>query len=433
METAVPRKIITRRNILIITVILVLAALIAGLNIYRSRAQAGVPVMTAGVEKKPLGESVFTTGRVQLADKQELYAYSSKVVKDILVKPGDKVKKGQVMGCLEAVEEENRLKEARANLALQQAEYDKVVHPLPRDIEVQRAASNSSRVALENARKKLERTEYLYHEGAVSARELETVQEEFTAAEAEYIKAKAGLDKLVNGPAGAELDALQAKLEQARAGVEIARENLAKCMLTADRDGTVLTVEAEKGDYVAAGTRLITVGDPARLEVVAGVGEADSGRLEPGQPVKITAAALPEVEFTGTVTEVAGAAIVKNSNNGQQIEVPVKVAVDPGAQGLRPGYTVDLKIITVPERTTLVVPYEAILDKDGGKQVFVVRENRAVLRHIKTGLAGDLYIEVLEGLHEGDKIILSPGENITDGVQVKDMANPGGKAKGERP
>ncbi|KJS13252.1 MAG: hypothetical protein VR67_00375 [Peptococcaceae bacterium BRH_c8a] len=433
METArKKKKLLTRRNIIIGAVILVLVVVAVGVSISRGQSRDGIPVTTAAVEKIPLGESVFTTGRVQLADKQELYAYSSKLVREIKVKPGDTVKKGQVLGYLESGEEEIRLKEAEAGLALQQAEYDKAMRPQSGDIEAQQAQYNRFQVVYENAAKMLERTEYLYEQGAVTALELESAREEYAAAGAQHAQARLELDKLVNGLSGPDRGALTARVEQSRAGVEIARQSLAKCILTADRDGTVLTVEAAAGDLVSAGARLITVGDVTKLEVTAGVGESDSGRLKPGQQVIIVSAALPEREFEGTVAEVAGAAVVKETSNGQQVEVPLKVTVNPGAEGIRPGYTVDLKIITVPERTVLTLPYEAILDGEQGKQVFVVQDGLAQARPVTTGLTGDLFVEVMEGLQEGDVVILSPGPEITDAeqdVKVRAIEQPGGSGR----
>ncbi|ACV62431.1 efflux transporter, RND family, MFP subunit [Desulfofarcimen acetoxidans DSM 771] len=420
METAkLKKKYFSRKKIVLISIVLIIAVITTTLSIYYSHKQDGLLVQTAMAGKKPLGESVFTTGRVQLVDRHDIYAQSSKIIKKLTVKPGDMVKKGQIIGRLESSEEENRLKEAEAGLALQIANYNKDKQPLIREVEAWRAKLRQFETAYSNARKKLDRTEYLLKQNVVSIQDLENDKKEFTAAEAEYFQAMADLDKAENGATDAELEVLQAQVEKARAEVETARASLAKCLLTVDRDGMVLTVEAEKGTLVTEGTKLVAIGDPNVSEVKANLGEADSGRVKPGQKVKITAAALPEAEFDGTVTEVAGAAVINNKNNGQQIEVPIKVSINPGLNGLKPGYTVDLKIITVTERTALAVPYEAIINKDGKKQVFAVRNDHAKLCTVKTGFAGELYIEVLEGLKEGDKVILNPGENITDGSQVK--------------
>ena len=426
METAkLKKKFFTRKKILFISVILVITAIITALSFYYSRKQEGLPVQTAMAEKKPLGESVFTTGRVQLVDKHDIYAQSSKLLEEVTVKPGDVVKKGQVICRLESTEEENLLKEAEAGLALQIANYNRDKQPLVREAEARRAELRQCQTAYSNSSKKYERTENLYEQNVVSAQELENIKNELSTAEAEYFQAMADLDEAVHGATDDELDVLKAQVDQARAEVETARANLAKCVLTAERSGTVLTVEAEKGTLVTEGAKLVAIGDPSVLEVKANLGEADSGRVKPGQKVRITAAALPEMEFEGTVSEVAGAAVINNNNNGQQIEVPVKVSIKTGANQLKPGYTVDLKIITVTDRTALVVPYEAIIAKDGKKQVFAFRDNKAKLCTVKTGFAGDLYIEVLEGLKEGDKVILSPAENITDGSLVRETETTG--------
>lgn len=101
--------------------------------------------------------------------------------------------------------------------------------------------------------------------------------------------------------------------------------------------------------------------------------------------------------------------------------MPVKIEIEDTKGQLRPGYTVDLRIITSAERETLVVPFEAVIDSDDGRQVYVVEGGKAVLRDIKTGLESDLYVEVLKGLSEGEKVILSPDAGLTEGERVKEL------------
>lgn len=157
------------------------------------------------------------------------------------------------------------------------------------------------------------------------------------------------------------------------------------------------------------------------MEVAAGVSESDSGRLKIGQKVKVTAAALPDREYSGVLHSVSPGALVKTGNQGSQIEVPITVRIEGDADGLRPGYTVDLAITTVDRGLALVVPYEAVMEKEGVNKVFVVQNNLAKEREVKTGLNTELFTEILSGLEEGDTVVLNPGEELKDGSRVKQL------------
>lgn len=181
----------------------------------------------------------------------------------------------------------------------------------------------------------------------------------------------------------------------------------------------VTSVEVALGDYVQPGTRLITIGDTGQLEVTAGVSEADSGRLQPGQKVSVTTAAQPDREYSGILISVSpGAVAGANTERGSQIEVPVIVKIEGDTEGLRPGYTVDLSITTVERDSSLVVPYEAIIEKEGVTKVFVVEDRVARLKDVTIGVDTALFTEITSGLSEGEKVVVAPPEGLMDGGEV---------------
>jgi len=205
--------------------------------------------------------------------------------------------------------------------------------------------------------------------------------------------------------------------------MELAERQLARTTLTAEMDGVVISVEVAEGDHIDPGTRLITIGNTDKVEVTAGVSEADSGRLKTGQPVKVTAAALPDREYAGVLHSVSPGALVQNSNQGSQIEVPVIVRITGDCEGLRTGYTVDLTITTVDMENALVVPYEAVVEKDGKHKVYVVNNDIAREKTVETGLDSELYTEIKSGLKEGDTVVVSPGDFLIDGARVSVLNN----------
>lgn len=412
------------KKILAGALILGLVASVAALNMARNKQQAGIPVKTAKVEVKPIQDNIFASGRVRLTHKQEIYNYDATTVKEIFVSPGDQAHKGQLLGLLDSADLEDRLNEAKVNFNIQESNLNKAIYPRDEEIAQERNNYWKAEADYRNAQKEYERVKTLLAQGAVCVKELDDAEMTRTFKEAEYKNAGERLKIMETGPTGHELDSLRAQVEQARLQVEQAQKNLDRMSLRAEMDGVVTSVEVIAGDFVQMGTRLITIGDAGQLEVTAGVSEADSGGLKPGQKVKVTATAQPNREYDGIIQSVSPAAVTaKTAETGGRIEVPVVVKMVGDTEGLRPGYTVDLTINVVDKEKALVVPYESIIEKEGAKKVFVVKDQVARIKDVKTGVDTILFTEVLSGLCEGETVIVSPSEKIQDGDRVKEVAN----------
>jgi HlyD family secretion protein len=334
------------------------------------------------------------------------------------------VSKGQVLGLLNADEIEEDYNEAKANFIAQEANLNKSIYPREEEVAQERASYQRAQADYQNAQKDFESSKLLYNSGAISEKDFDEAQLDLAFKESAYNIALGKLKTIESGPVGHELTSLQAQIEQARYRLGQEENKLNKTVLRAEMDGVVTSVEVALGDYVQPGTRLITIGDTGQLEVTAGVSEVDSGRLLPGQKVIVTTAAQPGREYSGVLYSVSpGAVATKTAEKGSQVEVPVIVRITGDMEGLRSGYTVDLTITAVDRERALVVPYEAVVEIDGVKKVFVVENQVAVLREVNIGVDSALSTEKLTGLAEGDTVVVSPGEELIDGRRVKEVTN----------
>lgn len=411
------------KKTLIGVLILIIIVAVVAMYVAENKNQASIPVKTAKVEIKSIQDNVFASGNVRLTQKQEIYNYTPTTVREIFINPGDQVHKGQVLGLLDPVDLEDKLNEAKVNFNIQESNLNKVY---PRDEEIAQARADYQRAEADyhNAQKMYARTKALFGQGAATSKELDDAELKQTEKEAEYKSAGEKLKMKESGPTVQELNSLNAQVEQARLQVERAAKNLDRTVLRAEMDGVVTAVEVAAGDFVQTGTRLITIGDPGQLEVTAGVSEADSGSLSPGQKLKVTTAAQPNVKYTGIIQSVSPAAVAsKTVDKGSKIEVPIIVKMIGDIAGLRPGYTVDLSINTVEKDHALIVPYEAIVEKEGVKQVFVVENHVAKLRQVTTGVDTTLYTEILSGLADGETVVINPGDKLQDGSRVSEVTN----------
>lgn len=415
---------VSRKKMLAGVLILGLIVSVVALNMVKSKKQDGIPVKTVKAEIKPIQDNVFASGRVRLCAKQEFYTFTGTTVEELSVSPGDRVSKGQVLGKLNAEEIEDDYNEAKANFIAQEANLNKSIYPREEEIAQERENCRRAEADYRNAQKNYERKKLLSEQGALSAKEFDEAELDLAVKEAEYKIAGEKLSMKETGPVGHELTSLKAQIEQARYRLEQEENKLNKTVLRAEMDGVVTAVEVALGDYVQPGTRLITIGDTGQLEVTAGVSEADSGRLRPGQKVKVTTAAQPDREYSGILQSVSpGAVTTKTAEKGSQVEVPVIVKIDGDTEGLRPGYTVDLSITAIDRERALVVPYEAVIEKEGVKKVFVVENQLARLKEVTIGVDSALATEILSGLAEGETVVVSPGEELLDGSRVKEMTN----------
>lgn len=381
-----------------------------GVLIMVNRGGGGIVVHTAKVEKRPIEQSVMSSGRLEAAEKQEFFTPVDSTLMELSVKVGDRVSKGQVLGRLDTQELGRLYQQAVSKQAGLEASLVRA-----RAINDQ-LNLNFAEAAYQKAKNRMDRISYLYREGAVAIEELEQAKVDYAQAEAAY---KEALIKAQQGAAAKEVASLKSQVALGAQEVNQAKERLDLATFTAQNDGVVLFVGAEKGNRVLEGTRLLVVGSDKKLEVTANINEIDAGTLHVGQPVKITCTSLPEKEFAGEVTRVAAVAVSENNNNNSNvISVPATIQVHGDTTGLKPGYTVDVNIITMDKKEFLAVPFEALVTKNGEKYVYVVEKGVAKQRKIKTEKGNELFDIVLTGLKEGEEIILSPPNNLQDGQKI---------------
>lgn len=418
MPAIVPR-VPRGKTALIAAVAAVLIISIVGLNIYRTRQQVPVEVTVATAQVETMGATILASGSIELVEKQEVYAPGDRLVREVPVRVGDQVQKGQIIAVLEADSESLSLLDAQARLAEQEVIYQKYFNPTAADLKIAEAEYKQADLRYQNSLKNVENHEKLYAAGAVSLQDLDTARSQLAADEANYLKAEKEWNQIKNGLQGAERRSQEAAYHRAQEAVKLAEQNLAQFVVPARIDGQVLAVDISPGDVTNPGQHLVTIGDPHQLEVRVGIGEYDAARVKKGQEVLIEAAAFPEKQFKGQVVEVSQKAFVNKNTQSQQVEIPVRIAVDSAQEGLLPGFTVDVKITIVPEKDRLVVPYEAVVEKDGKSYVYIVVKEQAKRVPVEIGLEGDLNIEITSGLNKGDTVILNPPEDLQDGQAVK--------------
>ncbi len=260
------------------------------------------------------------------------------------------------------------------------------------------------------AASELRRLEKLHAEKMVSVQELETAQ----LREASVAKEQAAAESA--------LRQTEAELAEFAAIAPAGTNTLSDPVeVKAPVNGRVLHVFEENSRVVAAGTPVMDIGDPADIEVVVEVLSRDGAAIPPGTPVELEQWGGGE-PLRAKVRLVEPAAFTKVSALGveeQRVYVVADLLTPPDQRrNVGDNFRVEARIIVWEARDALKVPAGALFRKGEQWATFVVADGRARLRIVKTGRSSGTETQVLEGLKEGEEVILYPGSRVRDGQRV---------------
>jgi RND family efflux transporter MFP subunit len=226
------------------------------------------------------------------------------------------------------------------------------------------------------------------------------------------------LEKLYRSQATSEQSLRDAKLGliQAKTQVDNLKLQLDDTKIVAPMSGVVTAKLVEKGSVLGGGTPLAMMVDVSRLKVKLRVPEQDVYKLSPGRPVKITADVYPGIEFSGAITFVS-----PQGDETHSYPVEISMANLPRTP-LKAGTYVNVSFPSVVRENALTIPREALIGSMKDAKVYVVENGKAVLKKIVVGSETGNALEVLDGLSDTDKVVVSGQINLRDGATVSVVA-----------
>ena len=275
------------------------------------------------------------------------------------------------------------------------------------------AAYNANIISKKNtfelAQAKYERQKYLFSIGAISQDTLDNVAAEYSAAKAAY-------EVLANQQAGGMAAAIESKeltaVKQERA-TEALEKQRTDMILRAPRSGVIAYREAEVGALAAAGAKAFTLVDTSHINVDCSIGENDAAILQAGMGVIITIDALGR-DYAGKII------FVSPSMDADSKSYKVRISLDNPDSQVKAGLFAHTAVDILQRAQTIFVPQSAVMTRNGEQYVFVLLEDGTVKKRVvKIGLLNDTSEEILEGIAEGEKIILTNQDKLQDGMKVK--------------
>jgi HlyD family secretion protein len=385
-----------RKYLLLGAAIVVAGGLIGGLAL-RGRAHKPLEVQTSKVARQSIVQRVSATGKIQPKTQVKISADVSGKIKKLCVIEGQWVEKGALLVELDRERFEAAVESAEANVRSAQANATLVRHNV------------------ERAEKEFNRSEGLLAKGLES-------QAVYDAKKADLQVERARLDSVLD------------QVEQAKAALKQARDDLSKTTIYAPMAGTISELNKEQGE-IALGSQfqadvILVIADLSEMEAQVNVDENDIVSISAGQPAEIEVDALLDQKLRGVVYEIAGSARAAGSGSSdQKTGFDIKIAITAPPATLRPGMTASAEIITKTNDSALSVPLQSVAvrtvdqlankgedrkdaekryqaDADGFVEVvFCIDKNKAVARQVKTGIQSDDFIEILNGLAEGDEVV----------------------------
>jgi HlyD family secretion protein len=416
---------------LLLLVIAAIVALVAFgyLFLFSSAKAISVAQVTTETAQASSGESVLTASGYVVAHHK--IAVGAKVMGRVAwigVEKGNTVREGQVLVRLEDSEFRAQVNQARANLAAAEARLDQLrTGSRPQEKLKDKAAVLQAEANLKNAEAEYDRTATLYRSGVASKAEFDRALAQRDSARALVEAARQSSMMTDIGPRKEEIRAAEAEVQQMKAALDYAQTQLAATEIKAPVAGTVLERIVERGEMVSpsafggsgARTSVVDLADLSDLQIELDISQSDFARLKMGQRAEIIPEAFANLRFGGFIEEIAPEA------NRAKATVQIKVKVENPNEQLRPEMNARVNFLSdKPAAQTgsvarVLVPKAAVVKKDNGSFVYVLKGNRVEQRTIRTGdESGEAYV-VLDGLSGNETVAVAGMEKLRDGDRVK--------------
>ena len=303
-------------------------------------------------------------------------------------KVGDSLRAGDILINLDTEALNGQLLQAEANLQGAQA--------------AAQSAENQAYISKTNlaaAQTYYDRTKALFEAGAVSQSQLDDARDKLDIAARQYATA--------SGPAQAQT---AAAINAAYANVKNFSVQLDNTTIRSPIDGILATQNVNIGQVISAAVSVISIVDTSVLKLKSTVPQDKLALLSVGKEMDISIDSYPGIIFKGTLTSIGPIAI----NTGEVFPVEISLKNE---NGLMAGMSAHSTFIN--KTTGIIIPLSSIQQTDGESYVFVIKDNVASKRVVKTGLSNDKEIEILSGLSEGEKVAISNVSLLKDKMPVQ--------------
>jgi HlyD family secretion protein len=440
-------------------VIAIAVILVAGAGVYASTVYSKhgvVTVQTGRVVRQDLTSVVTASGEIKPKNYINIGANAVGEITQLLVKEGDRVRRGQLLAKIEDVQPEADVQAQKATLSSAEADSnasEAAVKSADENIATMQAAIEHDKADLARMKSELDRAESLYKEQLLAKQDFDLKKFTYQAQESAVRESETRVTqaRAQREQTAAQLASSQKRIAMAKANLVRFNDVLEKRSSYAPLDGVVTNLPVRQGETVVpglqnqSGTIIMTIADMSLITAEVKVDETDIVNVALGQAADVTIDAIPNKTFKGHVTEIGNTAILRSTgvaasqsaiSSQEAKDFKVVVALDNPPDEIRPGLSCTAKVTTATRPNVLTIPIQALTVRQKGdleakpsgatgtaaaaakvdpaaekakkeeiQGVFVVRGEKAVFQKLETGITGATDIEVTSGLKEGDQIV----------------------------
>ena len=368
----------------------------------------GPQVQTEAVQRRDLLQTVVASGRVETPHRVDVGAQITGTVVRVPVTEGQTVKDGDVL--IELASTELRAAQRQAELAVAQAQ-GRLRQLNDLQAPVLQQTLRQAEASMDQARANWQRNSALFEQGFVGQAALDESRKALALADAQVRSAKKQVASTQVG--GAEYNLAVGAVAEAQANAEVASAKARYAVIKAPVDGQLIGRQVEVGDVVQAGKTLMTLSPEGATQLVVQIDEKNLRLIALGQPALASADAYPQQKFKAQV------AFINPGINALTGAVEVKLDVPEPQQTLKQDMTVSVDMEVARKPQALALRLNNVNDIHGpAPWVWRLDASHAVRRPVRLGLRGGAWVEVLEGLREGDAVIALPNA-LREGQRVR--------------
>jgi len=376
-----------RKKFLIVFAVILLIGLLIFFNL-RSQREKSIKVTVEKVKKQDLTSITSASGEVKPKKNVNISAHVPGRIVKIGVEEGERVKAGDFLLKLDSTQYEANADRDRAIIHSYKAELIRAEAKLKKDESF------------------YQRQKKLYEEKLISKEQLEDAKAQYDISKAQH-------------------QATIYQIDQAQASLQSTMDNLSKTVYNSPIDGIITSLRVEEGEVAIIGTMnnpgtiLMTIADLSVMEVEVEVDETDVIGVGIGQQTEVKVDAFPDQTIKGKVTEIGSSALQKMTSSQESRDFKVIITLENPPENLKPGLSASADIITAEKKDVLAVPISALVlrEKEEGEKkrsdeqeegIYVVEDSRVKFYPVKKGIMGEMMIEIISGLEEGQEIVVGP-------------------------
>ena len=345
-----------------------------------------IPVLTTVAETREIERKITMSGDSYPTVGTEIFSKISGRLEDVKVGIGDIVSKGAVLAVVEQAENDLKVREAEATYNVALADLER------------------TKGTLDKEKAEYLRAESLYNDKLISSQDFEKEKEQYLSAEA-------------------SLNFTEAKVDEQKTKLDIAKKNLNDCWIRTPIAGVVTRSNVDLGTMVYASSgggnsggskALFVIENLKRIKILVKVPANYAHELKVGQDSEVIVPSLDNKQFLGKVTRVS-----PSFDQDTRSSVAI-VQIDNEDMQLMSGLFVKVQVYTEKIKNAVMIPRDAVFKKDRKDYVFVMNDGTASLREIEIGASVGDMIQALKGVNKGEAVITSNRSRIYDGAKIKE-------------